>query len=120
MLNPFLVAARLLCLLSFSVVASLMFLFGKYIPSLDRHIMTEFRAIMSESYLKEDDWKDTVYTFVHLKSMIKGRFFDVFREANLYGDAPDGDVIKQDFSKTRLLGFQKKDRPLVLNFGSCT
>ena len=36
--------------------------------------MIEFRAIMSESYLKEDDWKNTVYTFVHLKSRIKGRF----------------------------------------------
>ena len=36
--------------------------------------MIEFRASMSESYLKEDDWKNTVYTFVHLKSRIKGRF----------------------------------------------
>lgn len=82
--------------------------------------MQEFREIMVESYLEEKDWKDTVYTFVHLKTMIRSRLYEVFREAELYHDAPNGDVVKPDFSKTRLLEYQKKDRPLVLNFGSCT
>lgn len=52
--------------------------------------------------------------------MISARLYEVFREADLYQDAPNGDVIKADLSKTRLLEYQKKDRPLVLNFGSCT
>lgn len=75
---------------------------------------------MLESHLEENDWKDTVYTFVHLKAMMSARLYEVFREADLYQDAPNGDVIKADLSKTRLLEYQKKDRPLVLNFGSCT
>lgn len=82
--------------------------------------MQEFREIMVESYLEEKDWKGTVYTFVHLKTMIRSRLYEVFREAELYHDAPNGDVVKPDLSKTRLLEYQKKDRPLVLNFGSCT
>lgn len=82
--------------------------------------MQELREIMVESYLEEKDWKDTVYTFVHLKTMIRSRLYEVFREAELYHDAPNGDVVKPDLSKTRLLEYQKKDRPLVLNFGSCT
>uniref|UniRef100_A0A8W8HUT9 Iodothyronine deiodinase n=1 Tax=Magallana gigas TaxID=29159 RepID=A0A8W8HUT9_MAGGI len=85
---------------------------------MDRNIMQDFREIMLESHLEENDWKDTVYTFVHLKAMISARLYEVFREADLYQDAPNGDVIKPDLSKTRLLEYQKKDRPLVLNFGS--
>lgn len=73
-----------------------------------------------DTTLKEEDWKDTVYSFTQLKAMIKNIIYEVFREAELYHDAPDGDVIKPDLSKTRLLEFQKKDRPLILNFGSCT
>jgi hypothetical protein len=97
-----------------------MIMFGKYIPSIDQTIIDETRSIMAESYLKEDDWKDTIYTYVHLKSMIKSRFFDIFREAELGGKLPDGDVITSNFLKKRLIDYSTKDRPLVLNFGSCT
>lgn len=87
---------------------------------MDRNIIKDIREIMVESYLKEEDWKDTVYTFAHLKAMISARLYEVFREAELYHNAPNGDVIKPDLSKVRLFEFLKEDRPLVLNFGSCT
>lgn len=59
-----------------------------------------------DTTLKEEDWKDTLYSFAQLKTMIKNSIYEVFREAELYHDAPDGDVIKPDLSKTRLLEFQ--------------
>lgn len=114
------IVARLCRLFVFSIRATFMIMYGRYIPAMDRNIMQDFREIMLESHLEENDWKDTVYTFVHLKAMISARLYEVFREADLYQDAPNGDVIKPDLSKTRLLEYQKKDRPLVLNFGSCT
>lgn len=114
------IVVRLCRLFVFSVVATFIATIGKYIPALDRMIMRNFRATLMDTTLKEEDWKDTVYSFTQLKTMIKNSFYEVFRDAELYQDAPDGDVIKSDLSKTRLLEFQKKDRPLILNFGSCT
>ena len=114
------VAVRLVRLMTFVLFMAFMAIFGRHIPALQRFVFRSFKTVMSESYLKEDDWKDTMYTFSQIMAIMKNGSFDVFRETELYGDAPDGDVIRQDFFKTRLLGFQKKDRPLILNFGSCT
>ena len=114
------VAVRFVRLMMFVLFMAFMAIFGRHIPALQRFVFRSFKTVMSETYLKEDDWKDTMYTFSQIKAIMKNGSFDVFRETELYGDAPDCDVFRQDFSKTRLLGFQKKDRPLILNFGSCT
>lgn len=114
------IVARSCRLLAFSVVATFIAIIGKHIPALDRIVMRNLRAVLMDSTLKEEDWKDSIYSFAQLKTMTKNSIYDVFRDAELYHDAPDGDVIKGDLSKSRLLEFQKKDRPLILNFGSCT
>ena len=63
--------------------------------------------------------------FVFVKQLCFELYNDLFKEVKLNGNALDCNVIElRDIqsgnSLTNLLKFQKRGRPLVLNFGSCT
>lgn len=63
--------------------------------------------------------------FVFVKQLCFEVYNDLFKEVRLNGKAPDCNVIELSDNETgnsltNLLQFQKRGRPLVLNFGSCT
>ena len=56
-----------------------------------------------------------------LQCMFKKKIRNAFKDADLGSSAPDAPLLNLESGKeVRLLDFMKKDRPLVINFGSCT
>ena len=56
-----------------------------------------------------------------IKYMFRFNFQKAFKDAYLGSSAPNVPLFELESGKeVRLLDFMKKDRPLVVNFGSCT
>ena len=68
-----------------------------------------------------EDYINRVLGFQMLKSIFRGTFEEINKTAKTGQKAPNETVVSPD-GKTykKILYLQQKDRPLVLNFGSCT
>lgn len=91
------------------------------IPSVKNKIVDRIKKINEGSGLVVEDYSETIYTVAFFRQVWRAMYLDVFKTATLFEQAPNMDVIKlDDLSRKKLLNFQSKGRPLVLNFGSCT
>lgn len=69
----------------------------------------------------EENYAGSVYGLGYIKQMLRSRFLEITKPAQLGQDAPNSEIISlEDRSLHTISDFAKKDRPLVLNFGSCT
>lgn len=60
-------------------------------------------------------------TLASLKAVWHGQRLDLFKQAHEGGPAPNSQVVLPDgFQYQHILDYARGDRPLVLNFGSCT
>lgn len=60
-------------------------------------------------------------TLASLKAVWHGQKLDFFKQAHEGGPAPNSEVVLPDgFQNQRILDYARGNRPLVLNFGSCT
>nr|KAF6287274.1 hypothetical protein mPipKuh1_009967 [Pipistrellus kuhlii] len=60
-------------------------------------------------------------TLASLRAVWHGQKLDLFKQAHEGGPAPNSQVVLPDgFQHQHILDFARGDRPLVLNFGSCT
>lgn len=70
---------------------------------------------------EQKDYEDTIDTFNFMKTIWKSQVMYLLKDAYVGLKAPNPAVLSLDSeSETLLLDFQKKSRPLVINFGSCT
>ncbi len=94
----------------------------KVSPSFVHFLYKKFRAN------EDDDMPDlsTAENFLFnpyefLRNQLKANYISNSKTAELNGPAPNPEVIDLVTKKVKhLLDYQKKGRPLVLNFGSCT
>lgn len=76
---------------------------------------------MEEIGWDEKDYEGSIYCIGYVKQWYRSRILDLNKKAKLWQIAPNPPVSKIDGRKLyNLLDFQKKGRPLILNFGSCT
>uniref|UniRef100_A0A8C5H2J2 Iodothyronine deiodinase n=1 Tax=Gouania willdenowi TaxID=441366 RepID=A0A8C5H2J2_GOUWI len=62
-----------------------------------------------------------LFSLESMKAVWHGHKLDFLKAAHLGHGAPNTDVVElQDRRRSRILDFAKRNRPLVLNFGSCT
>uniref|UniRef100_A0A8C6T914 Iodothyronine deiodinase n=1 Tax=Neogobius melanostomus TaxID=47308 RepID=A0A8C6T914_9GOBI len=55
-----------------------------------------------------------------LKAVWHGHKLDFLKEAHLGQGAPNTEVVQLDQRSSRILDYARENRPLILNFGSCT
>ena len=78
-------------------------------------------AHLNVSKLNVDDWLDTFFTWAQLKTSAKRVLLNFYKTAHLHGPAVNVDVITMEGKKAKLLDYSSDtERPLVVNFGSCT
>ena len=78
-------------------------------------------AHMNETWMDVSDWQDTLFTWPFFKQEVKLILLDFSQKVHLHGPAENVDVVTLDGNVAKLLDFSKhEDRPLVVNFGSCT
>ena len=82
--------------------------------------MAAYRRLNIEFH-DEDQQLESYITWAAIMARTK-TMFQRFRShpVKLGGDAYNGPTYRLDGTKARILDFQSKGRPLVLNFGSCT
>lgn len=98
---------------------------AKFIPSARKNMEKHMYDSMQMTTFKEEDYQHTVYSLNFIKACVYARYLDIFKEARLNSKPKDCNVIalgevSTGHTLTNLLKFQKRGRPLVLNFGSCT
>ena len=94
---------------------------SKFVPPVKNAYTNLFKTFMEDTAIKPADYEDTIYSLAYLKQRIRAIYLDITKEAFLNCKAPNPTVVSVANAKEkRLLDFQRKDRPLVLNFGSCT
>jgi len=103
------------------VVTAFHLLVAYWIPSKRAKMTKMIGEVMGGTPFTEDDYSDTVYGPSYIKSFWHSRYLECFKEASLHKPAPNTKVIslKSNIIKN-ILDFQRKGRPLVINFGSCT
>ena len=62
----------------------------------------------------------TLFSWQHIRSVIRSRALDCRKTVRLGGPAHDADVHTLNGGQQRLLGFERSPRPLVVVFGSCS
>lgn len=77
-------------------------------------------AHMKESLLKPEDWQDTLFTWPMFKQDCRMLYLDLYKDVHLHGQAQNVKLSTLDMTECNLFDFAKHDRPLVVNFGSCT
>ena len=78
-------------------------------------------AHMNITTLDVTDWQDTLFTWSFFKQDAKTLLLDFYQKVHLHGPAENVDVIQLDGTPAKLLDFSSsEERPLVVNFGSCT
>lgn len=97
-------------------------LLARYVSkSMDRAITEDNGVIMKAIGWDEKDYAGTTYCLGYVKMWYRSRFLDIMKEAQRGKLAPNSDVIMLgDRKLCKILDFQTKGRPLILNFGSCT
>lgn len=92
------------------------------VPEKKEAILREIasKAQMDISALKVEDWQDTIFTWESMKSNINMFVLDLYKKVVAGGRPYNADLVTLDNQKLKLLDHVDGDRPLVLNFGSCT
>ena len=94
---------------------------SKFIPPVKKFYKDLFTSFMKDTAIKPADYEDSIYSRMYLIQRIRAEYLDISKEAFLGCSAPNPKVLSIEGGNERmLLEFQRKDRPLVLNFGSCT
>uniref|UniRef100_A0A3Q3A8G3 Iodothyronine deiodinase n=1 Tax=Kryptolebias marmoratus TaxID=37003 RepID=A0A3Q3A8G3_KRYMA len=62
-----------------------------------------------------------LFSLESLKAVWHGHKLDFLKAAHLGHGAPDAEVVQlEDQRRARILDYARGERPLILNFGSCT
>lgn len=77
-------------------------------------------AVMKTTPLKPEDYVDSMYSFSYIYQFFHSRYIDLFCQAKLNDLAPNPTLQKLNGEVVSLLSAMKHNRPLVLNFGSCS
>lgn len=78
-------------------------------------------ASLQGTKLTGSDCEGSLYSLAIIQQMWRSMYLDTFKTATLNKKAPSVTVVTlRDYVEKDILDFQKKNRPLVLNFGSCT
>ena len=76
---------------------------------------------MNETKIDRKDWVCTFASWQMFRREARSICIDMFKTAKLSGPAVDVDVITLEGNAAKLLDYSSDpDRPLVVNFGSCT
>lgn len=115
-------AVRLIVFCFQMIIQKLMLRALFLMPSKKRAILTEIasKTHMDVSALKLEDWQDTIFTWASMKSNIKMFILDMYKTVVEGGTPYNANLLTLDNQRIKLLDFVQGDRPLVLNFGSCT
>lgn len=110
-----------------TVVVCLSTLFGKFMsllfPQTLRKIVLKagLKSTMTQNpKFKYEDWGPTFFTLEFVKTTFKHLLVSMGDEAFKGAFAPNTRVIDFDNKEHNVLDFLKDNRPLVLNFGSCS
>ena len=100
---------------------SSVWLLSKFVPAARRLLQKMVYDIMEHNpAFEKKDYEDTVDTFEFIKLVLRACAFDKLKVASLGCEAPNPVLVTLDGNERKLLDLQKKPRPLVVNFGSCT
>lgn len=98
-----------------------MFKLGMKLPFARRKILNHMQKI---STLQEDDFKDGMFSDEMRKIVVKQIIIDMSKVAKLNKPIQDYTFYKKDVDNklidVSLHKIQRKNRPLILNFGSCS
>ena len=95
---------------------------GKYIyPPIVNMMNSRVEKAMSITHYSKEDYMDSFLSFEFIKTAYRVRLIHINMKAKRGQKAPNTTIVSPD-GKTykKILDLQKKDRPLILNFGSCT
>lgn len=68
-----------------------------------------------------DNYAGSIYGIGYIKQFIRSRYLEITKPAQIGQAAPNSDIISlEDHNVCKVFDYGKKNRPLVLNFGSCT
>ncbi|KAI0222432.1 hypothetical protein LSAT2_026319 [Lamellibrachia satsuma] len=92
------------------------------VPSVKQRMIAAIgeKTHMNESSLKTEDWQDTLNTWQAFTTTCHMFIQDLYTKVKHDSVAYDADVVSLDGTPRKLLDFASQDRPLVVNFGSCT
>lgn len=91
-----------------------------FVPRIHERRTRASIEIMIGTRFAPKDYVNSEYSWKFVLHAAKSRLLDVFKEAQLNQVAPNPTVVCLDGSRKKLLDFIDQDRPLVVNFGSCT
>ena len=103
-------------------VLSSLWLFMKLVPGMRKSMAKRTSWVLDGTSIASEDLATSMGTFVFLKRFLHKSYINTcLKEARSGQNAPNATVTSLDGqSMMSLLGLQKKSRPLVLSFGSCT
>ena len=99
-----------------------MVLIGKYIyPPAADGLRAIVEGPMAITHYSKKDYIGSVLTFQFVRTIYESVLIEINMKAKKGQKAPNTTLVSPD-GKTykKILDLQKKDRPLILNFGSCT
>lgn len=79
-----------------------------------------YKTHMNITGMSLDDWGPSITSWQSYKSLCKSTLQDLQCRVSQGSEAVDADIMKLDGTSGKLLDFMRSDRPLVVNFGSCT
>ncbi len=120
---------KIFCYIKFSIavlflstVLTLGGILNKVAPSLVKYLLKKDRELVGATAIALDDFKDSFFnttTYARIVSTLYSSLVE--REAYEGHPAPNPLLVDLDgTTEYHLLDFTKKDRPLVVNFGSCS
>ena len=81
----------------------------------------EAASHLDETKLNKKDWKETFRSWTMFRREARAMCIDMSKTAKVDGPAVEVDVITLEGNAAKLLDYSSSpDRPLVVNFGSCT
>ena len=94
----------------------------KIVPGIRTSLVMKMSWLLDGTPIATEDLETSLGTLEYLKRVLrKWYIISCLQEAYAGQKAPDATVMLLDGQlKKPLLGLQKKSRPLVLSFGSCT
>ena len=93
---------------------------GRFLStSVDDAYTTNIGSVLPGS--NPTDYAGSVYSLGYLKQFFRSRYLEITKPAQLARQAPNSEVISLDGRMlSKILDYGRQNRPLVLNFGSCT
>ena len=98
-------------------------IFWLFIPDQRRGFLEVLHDLsgLKDTKLTLTDWGHTFFSWRHYKSEARRMLLDSYKNVRLHGPANNVDVITLEGNAAKLLDYSSDpERPLVVNFGSCT